>query len=160
LNALAESSRLTDTGLRAWPSAIEVAVIAAGDGAHAPQSLGREFALRTVPEELTADALARATQLIEKRDHGAAASLLEDALRDDPSAATHALLGTAYLLAERYEDAERHLAIAVQKDPFNEGHQTKLTLASANVVSNAKEDHPPVQPFDRAALLEIGRAHV
>jgi hypothetical protein len=93
-------------------------------------------------------------QRIEERDYRAAASLLEDVLPADPSAATHALLGTAYLLAEQYEDARRHLSVAVQKDPFNEDYGTKLILASADVVSDPRdEDNQDEALFEREALM-------
>src|SRR5258708_254087 len=102
---------------------------------------------------LSSDSRTRAVQLIEDRQYSSAIDLLEVSVQADSSPVTHALLGTAYLLAERYEDARRHLAIAVAAEPTNEGWQAKLTLASSNAVSHVEEDFPKVEPFDREELL-------
>jgi hypothetical protein len=100
-----------------------------------------------------ADPRTQATQMIGERDYAGAIALLENTTQVEPSPANHALLGTAYLLAERYEQAKEHLAIATAADPTNEEWQSQLTLASANVISHIQEDFPPVEPFDREALL-------
>jgi hypothetical protein len=102
---------------------------------------------------LPTDPRSRATALIEQRDYASAVTLLEEIIQTDSSPATQALLGTALLLAERYEDAKHRLELAVACDPANEDWQTKLSLAAANAVSKAQENYPPVEPFDRETLL-------
>jgi tetratricopeptide (TPR) repeat protein len=97
--------------------------------------------------------LTGAARLIETREYAEAIAMLEAAVESDPSPATHALLGTAYLLTERYPQAAQQLTTAVAGDPTNEDWQGKLALASANAVAHVEEDYPPVVPFDREALL-------
>jgi len=92
-------------------------------------------------------------QLLERHAYADAIAVLEDVVRDDPSAANHALLGTAYFLSEKYEDAKRHLVIATEKDPTHLDWIEKLTLASANAATRVDVDYPPVLEFERAELL-------
>ena len=54
--------------------------------------------------------------LLEARELPAAIKLLADAAPDDPSGETRALLGLAYFLSERYDEAALHYAAALKLD--------------------------------------------
>jgi len=106
---------------------------------------------RTAP--LSAGPRARAIALLEHRKFAEAISVLEDLVNKEPSPPNEALLGTAYLLAERYEEAKMHLSVAVTADATNTDWLDKLSLATANAITNIQKDFPPVEPFEREALL-------
>ena len=99
------------------------------------------------------DSRTRAVLLLSQRRYAVAATLLEEIIRSDSSPDLQALLGTAYFLAERYEDAKQRFELALRADPKNEECEHKLALAAANAVSKAEDPFPPVDAFDRAALL-------
>src|SRR6185437_6901653 len=80
-----------------------------------------------------------------------------EAVHDDPSASIEGLLGTAYYLCERYDDAALHLRRAVEADPVNAEWKAKLAIAVANASTHVAEDYPPVLPFDAAELLAAPR---
>jgi hypothetical protein len=106
---------------------------------------------------LAIEPLAGAIELLEREKYGEAVTLLEELARSGASPAVEGLLGTAYYLCERYEDAVKHLRIAVEQEPLNAEWQTKLALALANATSHAESDYPPVEAFDRLELLAAPR---
>ncbi|HXX66709.1 MAG TPA: peroxidase family protein [Polyangiaceae bacterium] len=72
----------------------------------------------------------------------------------DDTADNHALLGTAYLLAQRYPDARASLDHALSLGPASDEWKAKRDQARANIESDVCDPrYPPVVPFDRAALL-------
>jgi tetratricopeptide (TPR) repeat protein len=102
---------------------------------------------------LSSDPWARSISLLSQRQYASAVALLEEVVRSECSPALQALLGTALFLAERYQDAKQRFELALRADPQNTEWQNKLMLAAANAVSNAENRFPPVEAFDRDALL-------
>jgi hypothetical protein len=102
---------------------------------------------------LSGEPWTRAISLLEQRQYASAIAKLEEVVRSDSPPDLQALLGTAYFLAARYEDAKRCFELAVRACPHNADWQNKLMLAMANAVSKAEDPFPPVDAFDRESLL-------
>jgi hypothetical protein len=94
-----------------------------------------------------------AIALIAKGELEAAVKLLLEDTAHDSLALKRGLLGTAYTLLERYDDAKRELAAALELDPTNQEWADKLLLASSDAAARVNIDFPPVVPFDREELL-------
>jgi hypothetical protein len=90
--------------------------------------------------------------LADRQYESALTLLLHDGVHDD-SAYRRGLIGTAYLLLERYDDARRELTAAVELEPGNGEWSEKLQLASADAIAGADTPFPPTLPFDRDELL-------
>ncbi|HEY2517128.1 MAG TPA: peroxidase family protein [Polyangiaceae bacterium] len=110
---------------------------------------------RRPPERpaLANEPLESAAKLLEEREYAAAVALLLPLAVDAAPAEIHAALGTAYTLLEQYEDAARELDRALKKKPKNEAWAWQGTLAAANAVTHVVDPYPPVDEFERDALL-------
>jgi hypothetical protein len=95
----------------------------------------------------------QATELLERRAIKEVVSLLEEALQREPSSAVHGLLGTAYLLLERYPEAVTQLSAAQELEPSSGEWRAKLDLASADVATNIAVDYPGTAAFQTSELL-------
>jgi tetratricopeptide (TPR) repeat protein len=91
--------------------------------------------------------------LLEHREYEAAVLLLQQLIEEEPSAENHGLLGTAYLLLDKYAEARQHLELALKKDPANKEWADKLETATTNLISEVQEEFPQVLPYEREALL-------
>jgi hypothetical protein len=94
-------------------------------------------------------------RLLEERQYDRALAVFEELVRSAPSPRSHGLLGTAYFLLERYEDARKALSVARQLDPTSTEWDDKLRMATANAEAAAQVDFPPVEPFSREELLAV-----
>jgi hypothetical protein len=94
-------------------------------------------------------------RLLEDRQYDRAVAFFEELVREAPSARSQGLLGTAYFLVERYEDAKKALGVASELDPTNAEWEEKLTMAAGNAAAAIQVDFPPVLPFSRDDLLAV-----
>lgn len=94
-----------------------------------------------------------AITLLESGDYMGAVELLKARLAALPTASDHGLLGTAYLLMERYEDAKQELGRALEQEPDNQDWSDKLEKARDDTVTGVDAEVPGMLPFDREELL-------
>ena len=107
----------------------------------------------THSERRPPDRYSLAIELLENREYAKAVELLKPLAVDGAPPEIYAALGTAYTLLEKYEDAARELDRAVKKEPQNAAWTWQQTLASSNASTHVAELYPPVEEFERAALL-------
>jgi hypothetical protein len=94
-----------------------------------------------------------AANLITLGAFGAAAELLESVAAGRTDARVYGLLGTAYIMLERYGDARSLLAKALELEPENASWQELMTKACSNLLIDVVADHPSVELFSAEALL-------
>lgn len=95
-----------------------------------------------------------AIERMQEHAYAEAIHLSQQLVAVDDIADSHALLGTAYLLAQRYVEAEAALNHALSIVPANDEWKAKRDHARANLRSNVHDPrYPPVVPFDRTELL-------
>ena len=92
-------------------------------------------------------------RLLEERDFAGAIERLADAASGDPSGESEAMLGLAHFLSERYDEAARHYATALQADSDQPEWRHMLATCEANVAAEVNVFVPDVGYFDRAELL-------
>jgi hypothetical protein len=95
---------------------------------------------------------AAAIELIEQGKLDEAVGLLLPHLNEHDDR-THGLLGTAYLLLERYEDARAHLEKAVRLSGPSGEWQEQLHKATLTLATSAHVQHPPHVPPNPAEWL-------
>ncbi len=103
--------------------------------------------------ELDTRGLATARQLIAQHDYGAAIEMLAAYADEQHDAEGHALLGTAYYHTERYADAAKQYALALEQDPANTDLQALHQQARENAVAEIHVFVPDLYYFDRDKLL-------
>lgn len=98
-------------------------------------------------------ARAEGIRLLEERNFAGAAKRLEDAAAGDPGGESEALLGLAHFHSERYSEAARHYARALQSNGGRAEWQHMLEVSEANASAEIEVPVPPVHYFERDALL-------
>ncbi len=92
-------------------------------------------------------------RLIEERNFPGAAKRLDEAASGDPSGESEALLGLAQFHAERYAEAARHYARALEADGEQVEWRHMLTVCTANADADINVPVPDIRYFDRDTLL-------
>jgi hypothetical protein len=93
-------------------------------------------------------------RLLEERDFAGAAQRLSDAATGDPSGETEALLGLAHFHSERYDEAARCYAKALEANGGDHPDwMHMLGVSQANATAQVDVPVPPVHYFDRDVLL-------
>jgi Animal haem peroxidase/Tetratricopeptide repeat len=96
----------------------------------------------------------KAVRLIESGDYRAALSALHDALREDPSGASHALAALACFHLEDYAAAVEHYDKALEREPGRQDWRELRAHARANVTSKINTFVPERRCFNRDELLQ------
>ncbi len=91
-------------------------------------------------------------RLLEERDFAGAAERF-DAASSDPSGESEALLGLAHFHSERYDEAARHYAGALEADGDQPEWRHMLAACQANADAEVHVPVPDVHYFDRDELL-------
>ena len=91
-------------------------------------------------------------RLLEERDFAGAAERL-DAASSDPSGESEGLLGLAHFHSERYDEAARHYAGALEADGDQPEWRHMLAACQANADAEVHVPVPDVHYFDRDELL-------
>ena len=88
------------------------------------------------------DAYNRALRCIEARDYASAIDILEKAESSSLSGESLALLGLANYQLQKYDQAARWYAAALEQDPTNRDWREMLDRAKANLVAKVHEHVP------------------
>ena len=94
-----------------------------------------------------------ASELLKRRELTQAIQQLQQALPGSECDETYGLLGTAYLLAERYEEAIACLERAVQLDGVTNEWSDKLELARRNLRTGASMHFHSTAPLETREIL-------
>jgi hypothetical protein len=100
-----------------------------------------------------ADVCDEAVELLAARDLDGARALLERVADADSNARVLGLLGTCYLLLERYAEAEAKLTEAIELDAKNESWRALLYKARSNLLIQASADYPGVELTSAVSAL-------
>ena len=92
-------------------------------------------------------------RLLEERDLAGAVKRLADAAPGDASGESEALLGLAHFHSERYDEAARHYAKALEADANQPDWRHMIAACEANADAEVNVAVPDVHYFDRDELL-------
>ncbi len=92
-------------------------------------------------------------RLLEERNLAGAVKRLEEAASGDPSGESEALLGLAQFHSERYDEAARHYARALEADGDQVEWRHMLVVCKANADAAVNVPVPDIRYFDRDKLL-------
>ena len=92
-------------------------------------------------------------RLLEERNFPGAAKRLDEAASGDPSGESEALLGLAQFHSERYDEAARHYAKALEADGDQAEWRQMRAICRANAEADVSVPVPDIRYFDRDTLL-------
>ena len=94
-----------------------------------------------------------AAQLIEEGDYRGALNALQEAVREDPSGTSHALMALAHFHLEDYAAAAEHYDAALGREPERVDWQDLRAQSRGNATARINIFVPELHFFDRNALL-------
>jgi hypothetical protein len=94
-------------------------------------------------------------RLLEERNFAGAAKRLDEAASGDPSGQSQALLGLAQFHSERYDEAARHYAKALEVGGDQVEWRHMLAVCRANAEADVNVPVPDIRYFDRDELLAV-----
>ncbi len=92
-------------------------------------------------------------RLVDARDFEGAVTILQQAIRGDPTGESHALRGLAQYHLERYAQSAAHYETALEREPDNTDWCRMRAYAASNAVSELDVPVPEHCYFDRDRLL-------